>query len=212
VNRKMSDGARSEYQEMKKMASRRFILAILRDGEWHPYSEFLATPKKEFERTHKKHFGLSAPVLSKHFKELKRFIEKKESETDARIVCYRAKEPLKMLFKQSFLIEYSWKNIKEEFLKTKNPLSAMEKINALATMNMMEAFRYFKDLNLTIDIYGSETVRLFLETFVWEAFKVLTWNLVKESMKFIDDKETVRLIDQIDLAQIIKNIMKESEA
>ena len=184
-----------EYQTSLRIKNRMKILKLLKDGQWHRYSEI------------KEKTQLSPPIISSHLKELKEFIEKKEGEKDFRFTFYRANPRLDLTFFEADLIDSALKDIENQFLKTKDLAFALKMINAMSNVNMLIAFDNIKEQ--TFDINNPKFVQVFLETFVWESYKMLTSKLVALWMKFKDDidlYETTIKITETEPADAIKII------
>lgn len=177
-----------ELQTKDKIHNRWKILNILRDGEWHQY-------KNIKEEAH-----LSAPILAKHLKELRRFIEKKEGEEDNRETYYKANPTLMSAFFQMNLTNAEWEDIEEQFLKSKDLSFALEQLNITSNLNIIMALVNIKSKNF--DIGNPEVVQLFFETFVFSPYEVLVSRLVNASRK---------VIDGIDLNQIMKEFKTKGE-
>jgi hypothetical protein len=178
----MSDSGMGEYQESKKNATRRNIMNVLRDGEWHQYREIKAVAKT------------SGHTLSKHLKEIRWFLEKREGEQDFRTTYYRASPLLMLVFKVVDETNRSWTDIKENFRLTKNPVTALEDIGAVAVASMLCCLLLVKNL----EVPNVESMRLFFEAFVWEEFETLSWNLVKETVKLgLTEADIMKSIDKV---------------
>jgi len=190
----MSKGI-GEYQTTQRIQNRMKILNILKDGEWHRYSEI------------KEKVQLSSPILADHLKELKHFIERKAGEEDYRFTFYKANPTLQSNFFEAELIHASLKDLEADFSKTKDLASALELINAMSNANMILAFSSIKAQ--IFDVNNPELVKIFLETFVWESYKILTSRLVALWMKFKDEIslfETINKIFKISKADQLRQI------
>jgi len=172
-----------ELQAKDKISNRWKILNVLRDGGWHQYKEI------------KEETDLSPPILAKHFKELRRLIEKKEGEEDNRETYYKANPALMSAFFQMDLTSAEWEDIEEQFLKSKDLSFALEQLNMTSNLNIIMALANIKSKNF--DIGNLEAVQLFFETFVFSPYEILVSRLVNASRKVIDD---------IDLNQVMKEV------
>ena len=148
--------------------ARESILKILSDGEWHQYKEIGQKAK------------LSNVTLSKHLKEFKKGIEKKESEEDSRIVYYRIKASYLILARSFKGSLDEWRELRKTLFTTKNPLLVLKEIdktNDLAIMLDLTLLKLTKDVNM---------LNLFLEL-TWERYKFLTAFLVQETREFLEE-------------------------
>ncbi|MGD0029480.1 MAG: winged helix-turn-helix domain-containing protein [Candidatus Bathyarchaeia archaeon] len=177
-----------ELQTKDKIHNRWKILHVIRDGEWHQYKDI------------KKETDLSPPILAKHLKELRRFIEKKEGEEDNRETYYKANSALMSAFFQMDLTNAEWEDIEEQFLKSKDLSFALEQLNTATNLNIIMALTNIKSKNF--DIGNPEVVQLFFETFVFSPYEILVSKLVEASKKIIDD---------IDLNQVMKEFKTKGE-
>lgn len=175
------------YQSELKRANRHKILAVLKDGKKHQYSEVLNSTK------------LSRPILAKHFRDLqnKHLIEKEESKEDFRVVFYKATPILNSLFFQEDYIKAGWDDTKNRFLETKDLSSAIKDINLLTNSSLVIAFTDIQQKKF--DISKSEDVETFLELFAWSTYENLTLNLVNLCV-------TNNLVESINLGEVAKKL------
>jgi DNA-binding transcriptional ArsR family regulator len=182
------------WQTEQKNANRLKVIGVLSDGQQHQFGEILEKTK------------LSRPILTIHLKELLRkgLVEKKEGEKDSRTTFYKATPTLMSGVYQTMLTAASCSDIKREFSKTRDLSKALEMVDGSSDMNLLTAFANFKTQNL--DFSDRDVVRSYLDIFVWEPYKILTWNLVETSREFINDidlEKTMR--DLIHSVRSIKN-------
>ena len=186
---KVSKGM-GEWQSNTRIENRMKILEILGDGEYHQYNEIK-------ERTQ-----LSSPVLAKHLKGIKNWIEKKEGDDDSRTKYYRANATLRSIMFNATLTKNAWTDVKKSFIETKDMALAIQQINTISNLNLLLALSSVQEKNINISDF--EQVQLFVETFVWNTYKILTLGLIDLSIK-------TGIIDSVNLEQVAKNLAGENK-
>lgn len=167
-------------QANTRIENRVNILKVLIDEQWHRYKEIREKAK------------VSNVTLSAHLKELKLLLERKEDKkTYPTQVSYKITPLLKMELIHLVTLKTAWEEIEENYfrgkdLKSVDLTSVLECINALDNsllVTMIDSLELNKELR-----ENAELRRLFLETFVWESYKTLTWKLVEAYRKIIREK------------------------
>lgn len=172
-----------ERQIADSAESREAILKVLSDGEWHQYKEL----KEKAE--------LSNVTLSRHLKKLKKALLKKEGEKDSRIVYYKMKNSYLIFMAILDTAQELWQRFRKTLVTTKNPLLALKEIN---TFNNISTLGILKILKETTDT-DQETLN-FLMQLNQLASRFLTYSLIKESMK---------ILDEVDIDQLVKSASAE---
>lgn len=172
----------------KALEARASILNVLSDGQWHQTKDLKVETK------------VSSRTLYKHLRELEAFIERreeKESGFPKPPVYYRASPTLLSLMAESLFIEDTTKGLMADLLNTKDLSSVLWVVNRLSSAKILSVLSAVKKQSRKIP---DPELRFLLRSFVWKNYEYLTLGLAKTSMKIIDD---------IDLEQISKEIMKE---
>jgi hypothetical protein len=174
-----------DWQSDTKYRNRQKILEILKDGEFHQYNEI------------KEKTQLSGNRLAVHLRELKKFLEKKEGEADGRTKYYRANPFLRSIFFQIEFSKAAADDLREVFLRTKDLATALNFINDIVNTNMLIAFSNIQNKNF--DTKDSDALHIFLETFVWKNFEILTLELVNLSIE-------TKIIETTDIVETTKKL------
>jgi hypothetical protein len=182
---KQNNRGMGNWQSDTKYRNRQKILEILKDREFHQYNEI------------KEKTQLSGNRLAVHLKELNKFIEKKEGEADSRTKYYRANPFLRSIFFQIEFSKAALDDLRKIFLRTKDLATALNLINDIVNANMLIAFSNIQSKNL--DTADPEALHIFLETFVWKTFEILTLELVNLSIE-------TKIIETIDIAETTKKL------
>jgi DNA-binding transcriptional ArsR family regulator len=186
--KKKNNRGLGEYQKNKATKAKEAILKVLVDGEWHQYKEI----KEKAE--------LSNPTLSKHLKEFKKGIEKKEDEKDSRIVYYRLKDTYltpAVALSETFA---DMKVQKEVLLMTKDPLLVMEQINNYTNFGLTALLKILKNEVKTAesDSAVNSTILFLLESWIWQPYKLRTAFLIDEAKKILNDIDIQQLENKIE--------------
>lgn len=161
------------------------VLTILSDGQWHNTKDLKV-------ETH-----VSPRTLYNNLKKLKNFIEREEDKrTYPHRVFYRATPTLLSLMLESVSIEGITKALMKDLLDTKDLASILKFFNELINAKILSTLSVIKKCNVT----DSKVVLFLLRSFVLECDEILIAGIVKASMKIIND---------IDLEQVKKNLRKE---
>ena len=185
MSRKKSRGT-GEYQIGKRVKARKTLLRVLADQKWHQYSEI------------KQVTLLSSPTLSNHLKQLQKLkvLDKNIDTKSGKYpypVYYRLKAPVAMKY---IITEEFWEALnKDVFEKNRNPMEALDLISEVFRALLIDSIKLLKKEPL-------ESTELFLEFFVWEPYRDLTWKFVQAIRRMIDH-------DQIDIDQLIKDEVKK---
>lgn len=173
MNRKISNRGMGKRQARTLIENRKNILKVLIDNDWHEYKEIRDRAK------------ISNVTLSEHLRQLKPLLKRKEDKiTYPHRVSYKINKWFAMELARGLTIGLAWKEIEERFLKTKDFWVALEQINAINNVFLLTVLGGLKENK---DLRGDpEIIHLLLETFVWESFESLTWNLMEASEKVID--------------------------
>jgi hypothetical protein len=179
--------SRDENME-KALEARTSILEVLSDGEWHQTKDLKVETK------------VSSRTLYKHLKELEAFIERRE-ETESGFpkppVYYRASSTLLALMAESIIIEGTTKGVMADLLNTKDLSSILCLVNKLTNSKILSVLSAIKKQSREVT---DPELTFLLRSFVWKNYEYLTLGLAKASMKIIDD---------IDLEQVSKELGKE---
>jgi hypothetical protein len=179
--------SRDENME-KALEARTSILKVLSDGQWHQTKDLKVETK------------VSSRTLYKHLKELEVFIERreeKESGFPKPPVYYRASPTLLSLIGESLIIEGTTKGIMADLLNTKDLSSVLWVINEFSNGKILSILSAIKKQSREVT---DPELTFLLRSFVWKSYEYLTLGLVKTSMKIIDD---------LDLEQVSKELRKE---
>lgn len=167
-------------QANTRIENRVNILKVLIDDQWHRYKEIREKAK------------VSNVTLSAHLKELKLLLERKEDKkTYPTQVSYKITPLLKIELMHIVTLKTAWKEIEENFFKETDLnsidlTSILESIDAITNLLLVTMI---KSLELNKEFRENSELRyLFLETFVWESYKTLTWKLVEAYRKMIREK------------------------
>jgi DNA-binding HxlR family transcriptional regulator len=179
-----------EYQKRKMLEVGLMpILRVLIDEKEHRYKEIKEKGK------------LNDFTLSKHLNRLKnmRFVTRRidtESGKYPPPVYYKINPIFKLVLHRYVAVEVAWKELEENFLKTKDLWFAIEAINTICNglfLTMISALKHNKDFR------DEEVDYLWLKLFVCETYETLMWRLLKASAKIVDD---------IDFEKLLKDVKK----
>lgn len=179
-----------EDQEQKKSDSINIINFLLYDGEWHRIIEL------------QKNTCLSTRTLYKRLEELEnlKLIERKEGKEKGKYaVYYRAFPEWQLCFKYSLLADDVANELTREVRLGKDPLIALETINNYVELNVLIFIYYMQKDKLHFSNEElSSYLRLWMDIVLWKPFKQFTLTAMDETLK---------ILDEIDIAQIAKSQM-----
>jgi len=161
-------------QTETKLENRRNIIKVLIDNKWHDYKEI------------KEQVKISNVTLSGHLSEMKALLDKRKDPSSKRLSAqYKLKPLYALTLARGLFTEIAWKEIEDRMLQTEDRKTSFkevtESINAITDSHLLtviESVAKNKDLR-----EDEEIIYLFLETFVWESYKNLTWNFVQSIIK-----------------------------
>lgn len=164
-----------KLQTATKMENRINILKVLADNQWHGYKEI------------REKANISNVTLSEHLKELKPLLNKRRDPSASRLSAqYKIKQIFALALTSNLVTGIGWKEIEKQYLKGKDFKSVewdsvVESINMIANQFLLHTpmICASEDFFADGEEKNLELLELLLETFVWENYRILTWNLIK---------------------------------
>jgi DNA-binding HxlR family transcriptional regulator len=178
-----------EYQIKKAKASKKEILKVLQDGQWHRYNKI------------KEATGLSSATLSKHLEELTNGIVEKKLDLESKQYPYPVLYRLKPKFKEisqrndsmwrNFLLSYLSKS-SEFWLKSNKPEKPFVLLSNLAILGFTDLLKDY--------IYEKPTSEFFEQAFEHAVLGFFEegLRLIKQKLETLEPQKRLSILEKIE--------------